>query len=576
MQGRLMKASRLAILLALATVPSACEFRACGLGCGSNATSNIPETMAVVPQPLKVPDAIPGEHGLAAAWFDNAQGLLDWAKSLNPEKFPKEISADSLREVIFKQSGSKELAEGLDLSRPFGCVGFNLMEFMQGDGLPLSCVFHFKGGLKALEKALAGSSPKMEDEELTATVQGRTLKLKAWPTDDGIWLTGGKTLAMQAKPVLEQKLGQSQAGHKSRVELSLYVAQILSDYKFFARPMLQKALKDFSAGLPMGRDTVDETIDKAFNELENLYEFRVAFKTDDSEAMLFLSETMAAKSEQLNALSKACQSEGINPHLLGLLPASSIFVAAQNLDLSAGIKEAWTKETHEMFAKMMALQTGESFPHSHEEFSGMIHGLAEHFHGTAAASVMLLGPKSGALTLLYKAKSGQSPRVFWRNGFNEMASHLKEQMKFDPKAKEVTMQGVIFDSYRAARKSKPEAAQEAFILNIGELDGVGIVVATEENNIETATRTVVDAIKGKARFGDSPDFEALASKFAGNHIGVAADFIGVMNVDPNRKPKLQAQGLGDISMVMRGEPGKGVAFQISLKNSTIKALSQEM
>lgn len=574
----MMQRSRLAFLFALALIPSACEFRACGLGCGgSNGSSNIPATPKVKPQPLKVPDPIPGEHGLAAAWFDNAEGLVTWARNINPEKFPKEITPESLREIITKTTGSAQLGENLDLTRSLGCVGFNVMEFVQGSSVPLSCVFHFKGGLSNLESALASSSPKKDGDRLLVTIQGRNLEFKEWPAKDAIWLTGGKTLAMQAKPVLEQKLADVNAGHKSRIELSLYIAQILSDYKIFIKPMIKKALKDFSAGLPLPSDKLDEGIDKTFAQLESLQELRVSFRATDSDAQLFFSESMEKSSEQLTALDQICAGPGIDPHLLGLLPDTSVMAVAQNLDFAASAKHGWTKENHEMLSQMIAAQTGKPFPHTHEEVSKYLKVVAEHFEGNVAASLLMFGPKHGAMAMLYQPKSGQSPREFWSKGLKAIAPHFKEHVNFDGSSTPVTIQGVEFDRYQAKDKnSTPENPTTAVVIDVGELDGIGIIAATGDKYIDQGTKSIVDALKGQGRFADTKNYPALASKFAGNHIGFASDVIKLMNEGSKPKTKLNPQGLGDFSIVMRGDPGKGLAVQLSLVNETITEISKGM
>lgn len=572
-----MKRSRLAPLLALALVSSACQFRACGLGCGSNASSNIPATPAVEPQPLQVPDPIPGEHGLAALWFDNTEGLLAWGKGLNPEKFPQELSPKGLREIIVKQTGSPQLASGIDFTRPFGCVGFNVMEFMQGSNLPLSCVFHFKGGLSSLETALSNAGAKMEDDRLLASIRGRDLSFRAWPATDAVWLTGGKKLAMQAKPVLQQKLAQSDTGHKARVELSVYVAQILDDYKVFARPMIKSALKEYSAALPLESQALEDTIDKTFNELENLHEFRTSFKLDKNDIQLYFSQSLAQASTQLTALGKTCDGPGMNPHLLGLIPDNALFVFAQNLNLSEGARQAWTKESHEVFRKLIEEQENKPFPHSHEEVSAYIHQLGDHLNGNLAASIFLLEPKAGAFSLLYRAKSADPPRKFWSKSFQALVKHLPESFDFSGQAEKVAIQGVNFDRYRVSQKPTPSNNNPAvFSIDVGELDGIGIVLASKASHIDAATNRVVGAMKGKQRFGDTPSFKALAGKFAGNHIGMAANLIALVNADRGDKKKLKPQGLGDLSLVIRGVPGKGMAMQCSLNQSTIQEASRAL
>lgn len=572
-----MKRSRLALLLALALVPSACQFRACGLGCGSNGSSNIPGTPKVKPEPLKVPDPIPGEHGLAAVWFDNTEGLLAWAKSFSPDDFPKELTPEGLRELIGNRTGFPQLAQGVDFTRPFGCVGFNVMDLMQGDTLPVSCVFHFKGGLSSLETALSTANAKMEDDRLLVSIHDRNLAFKAWPATDAIWLTGGKKLAMQAKPVLEQKLEQRDERHQARVELSLYVAQIMDDYKVFARPMIKNALKEYSATLPLGSAAIEDTIDKTFNELDNLHELRISFRLTEEDLQLYFSQSLAEQSTQLTALGRSCKGPGIDPHLLGLLPDNSVFALAQNLNLSEAAKQVWSEESHEMLRLFVESESKKAFPHTHQEISSYIEVVAEHFEGNLAASMTMLGPDDGGLVLLYEPKKGDSPRAFWAKGLKAVAPHFPDQIEFNGQGKEITVQGVTFDRYQATVKaSNDQEAPLIFFLDVGELDGVGIISASDASDIDTATQTVVDAIKGTKRFADTKSFKGLARKFAGNHFGFAADPFSVMNADPTRKNKLTPQGLGDVSLVLRGVPGKGVAMQFNLGQGSLKEISKEV
>lgn len=570
-----MKRSALAPLLALALIPSACQFRACGLGCGSNGSSNIPSTPKVTATPLKVPDPLPGEHGLVAAWFDNAEGLMHWAKRFNPEAFPQDISPEALRDIIAKQTGSPQLAEHLDLTRPLGCVGFDVMEFMSGDTLPLSCVFHFEGGFKGLERALSLQNARTEDERLMVTIKDRQLTFEDWPATDAIWLTGDKTLAMQAKPVLEQKLGESQAGHQSRIELSLYVAQIMDEYKLFVRPMLKRTLKDLSSGAPIGSDTLDKTIDKTFNELENLFELRLGLRTTPNDAQFYFSESMAAESEQLSALDQTCKGPGINPHLLGLLPQNTMVAIAQNLDLVEAAKHAWTKENHDLFNTLMGFQAETADLPTHQEVSQLLQGIATHFEGNTVAAMRRLAPEVGALEFLYEPKAGHSPREFWGKAIERLAPHAAERFRIEIPAQVVTVQGVELDRFRMTVLSREAGeAPTVIVLDVGELDGIGIISCTNDQHIEAATQGVVEAIKGQGRFADTPNFKSLAAKFAGNHVGAAVDLVTLLNADPNRKNKLEGQGLGDLSLVGRGEPGKGLALQMSLLDKTIKVLSQ--
>lgn len=559
---------RTSLLFSALLLTSACQFRACGLGCGGEQGSdNIPSTPSVRPEPLAIPISKERPEGLGVFWVQDLEASVNEVGALLNTEASKPFNSEELRKELSKLSGSPELAKGLDLSESMGCAAYDAMSFMNGSTSPLFCVFHFQGGLKALAKALESQGASYADDQLTLNKLGRQLIFQAWPGGgDAIWLVGADNDAKKAQAMLEARMKNS--GKSPSIELSLFVSSAADKYGIFAKPALKSAVAGAVASVPLAAGKASDSVNEMWKEIQALKQLNLRWSLESEEIRLAVNESLTPESKQLQQLVNVLEDRSVGAHLLGVLPKQSLAVVGVNLNFKALAGADFRKSAREVAKSQDPTLLAEF------EMAGKIlDDMGKHMAGPCVFALSMQGRQEASLAWVYQLSEGANAREFWKGYLPQINEALEKHAKFTLKGSEVQVGGLSFDHYIPVRDKEKT---EDFQIDVGQLDELGILVVSPKSS-QRALEQLSQSLQGKDRVADLPNFQRMGALFAGNPLAFAVDIEGISQLDnkENLNPA-DSGGLGQFFGAFRVKQEVGVAFEIRLLRASAKAVSSTL
>lgn len=564
--------STASLLFSALLLTSACQFRACGLGCGGEAGSeNIPSTPKVRPEPLAIPVIKERPEGLGVFWVEDLEASVNEVGVLASSESSKKFSAEDLRKQLGDLTGSPDLAKGLELSESMGCAAFDAMSFMNGSSSPLFCVFHFEGGLKALAKALESQGASFADEKLRLNKLGRELVFQKWPGGggDAIWLVGGESHAEKAQALLEARMKSSQKNPS--IELSLFVSSAAEKYGIFAKPALQSAIAGAVASVPMAAGKATESVDEMWKEIEHLKQLSLRWSLEKEEIRLAISESLNPESGQLQRLANALKDRKAGSHLLGVLPKQTVAVVGTNVNFKALSAASIGKS-----AKELAKSQDPALLASVESAVKMVEDLKQHMAGPAVMALTMPQQKEISLAWVYRLNEGANAREFWKGHLAQINKILETHGKFLLKRSEVQAGGLSFDRYLPDIADGESDVGKKLQVDVGQIDDLGILLLSKKDSA-LAIEQLSQSLQGKDRVADLPHFQRMGALFAGNPVAFALDIERLSKLETKGNPAPAKIGaLGQVFGAFRVNKEAGMAFELRMLRENAKSVASTL